>query len=346
VRLAQKARAAGIHLILSTQRPSVDVVTGLIKANITARIAFKVASQSDSRVILDAVRAEKLTGRGDMLVAAPDSPDLTRAQGVYVSDEEISKIVEFWRNQASALGYTVRDFILPSADDAQILGGAKKAKGKNWVNKVADLERQILELTEQIKAKDLEIAQLKAQINVSPKLLSVLEVGEIQAGKFVVSGEIGVVTGKPTTPPEVTANHEKSNLSAKPTNLQIITPKPAPPNLEIKDMTPKERRNWQNLIDRVNDLSKLERQILLFLANNSKHSYSSQELERWLRKSKGSVSKHPPSTLLTLGLISRDNNFGYSTFQYKSNLENYLAKNFDGFKAIELVEFFIQKIQV
>lgn len=96
-RLAQMARATGIHLIISTQRPSVDVVTGLIKANFPARISFAVASGTDSRVILDSPGAEKLLGRGDMLYQAPDAPAPIRMQGVYVSDMEIERVTRQWK---------------------------------------------------------------------------------------------------------------------------------------------------------------------------------------------------------------------------------------------------------
>lgn len=95
-RLAQLARATGIHLVVATQRPSVDVITGLIKANFPTRIAFAVSSQVDSRTILDMAGAEKLLGRGDMLYMAPDAAKPRRLQGVYVSDEEIEGIVDFW----------------------------------------------------------------------------------------------------------------------------------------------------------------------------------------------------------------------------------------------------------
>jgi len=99
-RMAQMARATGIHLVIATQRPSTDVVTGLIKANFPARIAFAVTSQIDSRVILDTPGAERLLGRGDMLLMLPDSPKLQRLQGCFVSDAEMRKIVNFWKEAA------------------------------------------------------------------------------------------------------------------------------------------------------------------------------------------------------------------------------------------------------
>lgn len=99
VRVAQKARAAGIHLILATQRPSIDIVTGLIKANITYRIAFQLPSQVDSRTVLDMAGAEKLLGQGDMLYLPGDSAKPKRIQGVYLTENEVKKIVKFWQKQ-------------------------------------------------------------------------------------------------------------------------------------------------------------------------------------------------------------------------------------------------------
>ena len=103
--LAQKARAVGIHLVLATQRPSVDVLTGLIKANIPARIAFNVSSMTDSRVIIDTPGAEKLLGKGDMLFLPPDRPKPYRVQGTFVSDQEVKRLVQFIKERAVDVEY-------------------------------------------------------------------------------------------------------------------------------------------------------------------------------------------------------------------------------------------------
>lgn len=96
IRLAQKSRAVGIHLVLATQKPTVDVITGLIKSNLPARISFQVASRTDSRVVLDEGGADRLLGNGDMLFLAPGTSNLSRAQGTYVSDEEVNGIIDFF----------------------------------------------------------------------------------------------------------------------------------------------------------------------------------------------------------------------------------------------------------
>ncbi len=99
VRLAQMARAIGIHLVLATQRPSVDVITGIIKANIPARLAFSVASQIDSRTILDQMGAEKLLGKGDMLFASPDMMKPRRIQGAFLEETEVKAVTDYLRAQ-------------------------------------------------------------------------------------------------------------------------------------------------------------------------------------------------------------------------------------------------------
>lgn len=113
-RLAQKARAAGMHLVIATQRPSVDVITGLIKANVPSRIAFAVSSQVDSRTILDSVGAEKLLGKGDMLFFPAGAPKPVRVQGAFVSDDEVEKIVDFVKKNGTA---TYSEDILESIEN-------------------------------------------------------------------------------------------------------------------------------------------------------------------------------------------------------------------------------------
>jgi S-DNA-T family DNA segregation ATPase FtsK/SpoIIIE len=99
-RLAQMARAVGMHLVLATQRPSVDVITGLIKANFPARISFRVATRVDSRTILDVMGSEHLLGKGDMLFLPPGSSRLVRVHGAFVTENEINRVVDFWKSQA------------------------------------------------------------------------------------------------------------------------------------------------------------------------------------------------------------------------------------------------------
>lgn len=129
-RIAALARATGIHLVIATQRPSVDVVTGLIKANFPARIAFAVAGSVDSRVILDQPGAERLLGRGDMLYMSGDSPAPQRLQGVYVSDNEINNITRFWRSQVDESDLASQRPILSSfaMDEA----AEKREVNKSW----------------------------------------------------------------------------------------------------------------------------------------------------------------------------------------------------------------------
>ena len=111
-RLAQKARASGIHLVLATQRPSVDVITGVIKANLPSRVAFQVVSKHDSRTILDQVGAEKLLGKGDMLMQIPGKQRLNRIQGAFVNDDEVISLVEdLKKNWTSTYDNKVMDWV-------------------------------------------------------------------------------------------------------------------------------------------------------------------------------------------------------------------------------------------
>jgi len=134
VKLAQKARAVGIHLVLATQRPSVNVVTGLIKANVPSRIAFAMASNVDSRTVLDQPGAEDLIGRGDMLYQPADLPRPVRIQGVFVSDAEVKAVADHWRDQEPEPPY-----------DPNVLSGSGDGEdGDNgefaWLAKLAEDE--------------------------------------------------------------------------------------------------------------------------------------------------------------------------------------------------------------
>jgi S-DNA-T family DNA segregation ATPase FtsK/SpoIIIE len=126
-RIAQKARAAGMHLIIATQRPSVDVVTGLIKANVPTRVAFAVSSQIDSRTILDVGGAEKLLGKGDMLFCPVGSNKPTRIQGCFVSDAEVERVVEFVKTGR------VAEYDKSISDTIESITAAKEKGGKSEV---------------------------------------------------------------------------------------------------------------------------------------------------------------------------------------------------------------------
>lgn len=155
-RLAQLARAAGIHLIIATQRPSVDVITGLIKANMPSRVAFAVSSGTDSRTILDMNGAEKLLGKGDMLFYPQGYPKPTRLQGAFISDDEIAGIVDFLKEQAGGDSY---DPEVKSKIEAQASSGSQGGSGGGFSDSSADDKDDLF-----IQAAQLVIEQDKASI--------------------------------------------------------------------------------------------------------------------------------------------------------------------------------------
>ncbi len=173
-RLAQLARATGVHLVVATQRPSVDVVTGLIKANFPARIAFAVTSQVDSKVILDGAGAEKLLGRGDMLYTASDESRPVRIQGTFVSDrEESQKVVDFWRRQ------------LPSDEDMEATGIGSTLQpmqvpdwlGKGNPDEESELLEQAIELVKRNSYVSTSMLQRKLRVgyNRAARLIEQME---------------------------------------------------------------------------------------------------------------------------------------------------------------------------
>ncbi len=169
-RIAQKARAVGIHLIVATQRPSVNVITGVIKANIPARIAYAVNSLTDSRVILDQSGAEKLVGKGDMLLLPGNSNVSQRIQGCFVGEEEVRKVVAHWRRQAPEVKYV--DGV---ADDANEGGLGAGAFGGNGADDDEDegLLRQAMELV------------VRSQLGSTSMLQRKLKVGFARAGRLM-----------------------------------------------------------------------------------------------------------------------------------------------------------------
>ncbi len=172
VKLAQKARAVGIHLVLATQRPSVNVVTGLIKANVPSRIAFAMASNVDSRTVLDANGAEDLIGRGDMLYQPADLPRPVRLQGVFVSDNEVHGVTKSWRDQDEP--HYNRD-LLKGAETEEGPDGGQYA----WLAKAADdeLAPRAAEIVQQTGRASTSMMQTKLKVgfNRATRLMDVLE---------------------------------------------------------------------------------------------------------------------------------------------------------------------------
>jgi S-DNA-T family DNA segregation ATPase FtsK/SpoIIIE len=187
-RLAQLARATGIHLVISTQRPSVDVVTGLIKANFPARIAFAVASGVDSRVILDQLGAERLLGRGDMLFQAPDAPAPMRLQGAFVSDSEIQRLVDYWR------GFEQAEPVPGSA------GGIVDALPKGVPLKQMPLweEMQAQENADPLLNESIDLVRRQGRASVS-MLQRRLRIGYTRASRLIETMQDRGIVGTETT---------------------------------------------------------------------------------------------------------------------------------------------------
>ena len=163
VKIAQKARAVGIHLVLATQRPSVNVVTGLIKANVPSRIAFAMASMVDSRTVLDQPGAEDLIGRGDMLYQPVDLPRPVRMQGVFVSDKEVSAVVDHWRAQAPEPFYDDSLFLYLDGEEGLGLGQF------SWLTKMAedDMVIRAAELVTSSQKASTSMLQTKLKVGFS-----------------------------------------------------------------------------------------------------------------------------------------------------------------------------------
>ena len=170
-RIAQKARAVGIHLIVATQRPSVNVITGVIKANIPARIAFAVSSLTDSRVILDQPGAEKLVGKGDMLLLPGNSSVSQRVQGAFVSEEEVRAVVAHWRRQAPEVTY-VSGVEGDGGEDVVTAGGSGFSGGGDEDEDAAIL-RQAMELV------------VRSQLGSTSMLQRKLKIGFAHAGRVM-----------------------------------------------------------------------------------------------------------------------------------------------------------------
>ena len=196
-RLAQLARAAGIHLVIATQRPSVNVITGVIKANIPSRIAFAVSSQIDSRTILDSGGAEKLLGKGDMLYAPQGAGKPTRVQGCFVSDDEVQRIVDFVRGKHTAeYDEDVLEQMNAAAEEEKAASGDAPANG---------------EPVDEMLAKAIELAVESGQVSIS-MLQRRLRVGYARAGRLVdemtLRGIVGEADG-PTKPRTVLISREE-----------------------------------------------------------------------------------------------------------------------------------------
>jgi len=219
VRLAQKARATGIHLILATQRPSVDVITGLIKANIPGRIGMSVITNIDSRVILDNIGAESLLGRGDMLFKDPSKSKPYRIQGIWVSPEEVQKVVNFIKEEGGPeVEYTTK---------------VTEYKAKEEVNKEADKQAGADELFESavkvvVNAQKGSTSYLQRKLSIgynrAAKILDELEelgvVGPSNGGKprGVMISDADAFIASLDSPPKPSQSEQEAELEMETNN--------------------------------------------------------------------------------------------------------------------------------
>ncbi|MBI4675296.1 MAG: DNA translocase FtsK [Chloroflexi bacterium] len=264
-RLAQMARATGIHLVLATQRPSVDVVTGLIKANFPSRISFAVTSQIDSRVVLDTPGAEKLLGRGDMLYMASDSSKLSRLQGCFVSDRELEKLVVYWKGfiesapppptiiTSSSNAPQARAPLPRTSESGLVQGALWNLTSEPKKSEEDDLLAQAIQIVQDNERASVSLLQRKLRIGYSraARLMELLEqrgyVGEDEGptkGREVLNPPAPppiqkAPSAKPAAPtPSGGVIKPDANASPKTTNGAKASPRPSASNASAKKSNP------------------------------------------------------------------------------------------------------------
>jgi len=239
VRLAQMSRAVGIHLILSTQRPSVEVITGLIKANITARIAFQVASNVDSRTVLDMSGAEKLLGNGDMLFLAGDVGKPRRIQGVYISEKEVQRVVKFLKKEAGEIEY--EEEIIKSPEESRVFGQSG-----------ASLNDPLLE-----EAKDMVIKTGKASASYLQRMF---RIGYARAASLLdmleMQGIVGPADG--AKPREVLGRVVKGTMDEEIDEEEDSEPLSDLDKTVKKNLEPKEKEEIEDTIEEEEEQAKIE----------------------------------------------------------------------------------------
>ena len=221
IRLAQKSRAVGIHLVLATQKPTVDVITGLIKSNLPARIAFQVASRTDSRVVLDEMGADKLLGNGDMLFLWPGTSQLLRGQGTYVSDDEINRIVD-------SVGTTQQDFV---TELVQLKGAEPAAEGGKLPNRDELYESAV----------DVVIREGRGSVSLLQRTLGI---GYGRAARLIdfmaEDGIVGQYNGSQAREVLISVEQwEAMSSSASESASSAPAPTPKPPRSKLPKPTPR-----------------------------------------------------------------------------------------------------------